>query len=248
MFLIYRSQEFHQRPDTIALNAEEVRHVRARRMVPGEWVFIADGAGRGCPAVLSRQSAQRWYCSPDYERVEAQPPRERIVFASLPKGSRIDVIAEKGTELGMTRFVPVEFKRSVRDSFSTERLARLAAQAGTQCGRFRLPVFDEPIHFEELLARVTPPRATEEAIRFLMLDRSGDAPTFPAGNSFMPSVDCPSIAMVVGPEGGLTPEEFVSLKEAGALPVRISDGILRVETAVLAGLTLMQLLQGNPTF
>lgn len=177
----------------------------------------------------------------DFAHRETQPERERIVFAALPKGSRLDLLAEKGTELGMTRLVPVEFERSVRESMPVERLKRLAEQAASQSGRFRLPVFDDGISFDELIGRVAPHRA-DAGIEYLLLDPAGASAS--ALMAATRARDVPR-AIIVGPEGGLSPGETVALTEAGARPVHVADGILRIETAVLAGLTLLQILASN---
>lgn len=138
----------------------------------------------------------------------------------------------------MTRFVPVEFERSVRETMPMDRLRRLAEQAASQSGRFRLPVFDMPISFEDLLGRVAP-RHGDADMECLMLDPDGDA-----ASSLVVTMQASvkPLAIIIGPEGGFSTGERVGLSEAGARPVRVADGILRIETAVLAGLTLLQMI------
>ncbi|PKL33504.1 MAG: hypothetical protein CVV45_07340 [Spirochaetae bacterium HGW-Spirochaetae-10] len=244
MFLIYRTfEEFRKHPETVELNPDEVQHLKARRIEPDTEIVVCDGRGRTAPALLLRESSGRkeqWSCRPDYTRQEFVDAPERIVYCALPKGSRVDLILEKGTELGMTRFVPVEFERSVRETYSQERAERLAMQAAGQSRRRYIPVFEQPIGLEELLSRI---EGSAEACMFLLLDPLGRAAVDLLPRKRDAERTIRSHAIVVGPEGGITDLERIAMLEKGALPVALSDGILRIETAVLAGLSYLNLLQ-----
>lgn len=244
MFLIYRTfEEFRLHPDRFSLNPDEVQHLKARRVDPGTEILVCDGRGRTAPAPLICESIGRkehWYIRPDYDRQEFIDAPSRIVYAALPKGNRLDFILEKGTELGMTRLIPVTFERSVRHSYSRQRAERLAMQAAGQSRRRHVPVIEEPVDFEELLLRI---EGSIDACMFLLLDPSGRAAVdlLPLKRDAHRTIH--SHAIVVGPEGGITDLERAAMLEKGALPVALSDGILRIETAVLAGLSYLNLLQ-----
>mgnify|MGYP005858404033 CR=1 FL=1 len=243
MFLIYRAfEEFRKHPETVKLNPDEVQHLKARRIDPGTEIVVCDGRGRTAPALLRESSGckEKWSCRPDYARLEFVDAPERIVYCALPKGSRVDLILEKGTELGMTRFVPVGFERSVRETYSQERAERLAIQAAGQSRRRYIPVFEQPVGLEELLSRI---EGSAEACMFLLLDPSGRAAVDLLPRRRNAERTIRSHAIVVGPEGGITDLERIAMLEKGALPVALSDGILRIETAVLAGLSYLNLLQ-----
>ncbi len=244
MFYVYRTfEEFRSRPARIELVTEEIQHLKARRLDEEAEIIVCDGRGRTAPARLVRQMVSRreqWSAVVDYDRQSYTDAPERIVYCALPKGSRVDLILEKGTELGMTRFIPVRFERSVRESYPEERAMRIARQAAGQSQRCHVPVFEAAIDFEELLNRV---EGSIEACMFLLLDPSGRAATdlLPRKSEAQQAIR--SHAIVVGPEGGITELERTALLEKGALPVALADGILRIETAALAGLSYLNLLQ-----
>jgi len=231
------------------LTADETKHLRARRLDTGELIGICDGKGSVAKAVLETFDAGRhkqWLCRPDYQSTTYTDRPDRIVFSALPKGSRFDVLAEKATELGMTRFIPVEFERSVRESYSVQRAERLSQQAAGQSQRLHLPVFEPMISFDELLDRSTSFHQAD-TIRFYLLDQSGGTVADLLARSPSKTGTAtdlkPALAIVVGPEGGFTDIEKVALLEKGVIAVSLSDGILRIETAVVSGLVFLNLLQ-----
>ncbi|MBW7858158.1 MAG: 16S rRNA (uracil(1498)-N(3))-methyltransferase [Leptonema sp. (in: Bacteria)] len=240
MFLIYRSfDEFRALPTTIKLTLDEISHLKARRFnITKSEIWLCDGCGKAAPAKLNESSNKSQLCIvPNYEMTQYKQEPSKIVFSALPKGSRIDTLVEKSTELGMTRLIPVGFERSIRVQYSINRLKRIAIQAANQSQRWHLPVFEPILEFEDLVSRVT---ESIDEINFYLLDKLGQ-PARTLIEKTKPNSAWPT-AVIIGPEGGLTDVELVTLKEAGALSISLSDSILRIETAVIAGITFLNVV------
>jgi 16S rRNA (uracil1498-N3)-methyltransferase len=145
-----------------------------------------------------------------------------FVCCAFPRGARGDWLVEKATELGAAAFVPLESDRSVLHAGDgrIERWRRIAIEAAEQSGRAVVPTF----------AAGPPPGA-------LALVADLDA-TLPPARAIAIAPRCEALALYIGPEGGWTAVERVAHAAAGHVPVRLGPRPLRVETAVLALLTL----------
>ena len=118
-----------------------------------------------------------------------------LLFAPIKRG-RIDWIAEKATELGVARIVPVVTRRTIVDRVNTERLRAHGIEAAEQCDRTALPELAEPVKLASLLAAWPADRA------LLFADEQGGVPLAQA------AAPGPA-AILIGPEGGFTDEERV---------------------------------------
>ena len=151
-------------------------------------------------------------------------PRLRItLFQGLPKGDKMELIIQKAVELGAEAIVPVAMTRCVT---RRERWQRIAAEACKQSGRCALPEVrpllngkDLPQAFAGFDAVLVP---WEEA-------KEGSLRNF---SQHHPEIR--SLAIVIGPEGGITPEEIAEMEKAGAQTVTLGPRILRTETAGMA--------------
>ena len=157
---------------------------------------------------------------------------ERILAFSPPRGERLEWLVEKGVELGATVFQPLLWERTPprARNLRKERLQRIAAAACEQCGRAKLPHLLPPLPLEEFLAEEF--LAKEFQGRAYLLDREGDPPPAGAG-------EAEEVLLAAGPEGGGTEEEKAALLARGFRPLRAGAYTLRIETALLAGLTLL---------
>jgi 16S rRNA (uracil1498-N3)-methyltransferase len=165
------------------------------------------------------------------ETVEPLP--EVHLMAPVADRERMLMLAEKATELGVCSWRPVLWRRSrgvnprgEGIAFQGKARARMIA-ALTQCGGAWLPY----MHTEALLAHAV--AAAPAGTRWL-LDAEGESATLREAD--------PPIAVAVGPEGGIEPDERDALLEAGFAPVRVGPLTLRFETAAIAGLALARAL------
>ncbi len=217
------------------LPGEVARHaLKTLRLKRGDLIRLFDGRGLEVEAeILStgRREPAAGILSV-LEPLDRGLPQRILVF-SPPRGERLEWLVEKGTELGATLFRPVLWKRTPprAGSFRVDRLEKIAASACEQCGRSFLPAFTPPVSLDRFLEGEIPGER-------ILLERG--AP-LPAGAGF------PGPAtLVAGPEGGWEREEREALRERGFLAAGLGRLTLRIETALLAGLSLLSPRGENP--
>ncbi len=165
------------------------------------------------------------------------------LFQGLPKGQKMDLIVQKGTELGIYKFIPTIMNRvdvKLKGEFKKlDRLNRIALEAAKQSKRSIIPKVNEAVNFEEALEQikdmdlvVVPYENAENfGIKTLMKKLKED------------KIDTDSIvnvAVVIGPEGGFEEAEIEKLKENNAFIVTLGRRILRTETAGFTATALLQ--------
>lgn len=223
--------------DEVLVGGDEGRHaVDVLRLAPGEQVRVSDGQGTVVEgAVVSAgHGGLRVAVSARFE-VPAHDP-EFVLVQALPKGDRGPLAVDLATELGVDRIVPWTAARCVtrwREDRIDKGLAkwRAAARAASkQSRRPRLPEVTAPMTTREVcgllsdtdLAVVLHERA-RRPLAELEIPRTG------------------TVAVVVGPEGGLTDGEVVAFRAAGAQAVRLGDEVLRTSTAGAAALAALSM-------
>ena len=210
----------------VEVTGDEARHaVVVKRTRPGESVLLADGAGR---AVRGRVvAAEKNRLALEVTEILASPSRAHrfVVAQALAKGDRSELAVEIMTELGVDEILAWQASRSIvrwqgeRGAKSLGRWAATAREATKQSRRFRIP---------EVSAADTS-RVAERigaAELALVLHESAEKTL-----SRVNLPDAGEILLIVGPEGGISPDELERFQQAGAVPVRISDGVLRTSTA-----------------
>ncbi len=220
---------------------KEVRHhlVNVLRLGPDNEIELCDGAGTICRCRLlevSKKVARVRVLTRSHQKESAFPLR---LVQGLPKADKMDLILQKGTELGVGAFVPLQAERSIarlsgeREQKRLERWQRIVEEAARQCGRAHLPTVSGALDLPRALAG-------EETLR-LMLWEQGSIPLQQA----LPAAQPESAVVLVGPEGGFSPAEAECARAAGFVPVRLGPRILRTETAGLAVATVLQFLYGD---
>ena len=210
----------------VEVTGDEARHaVVVKRTRPGESVLLADGAGR---AVRGRVvAAEKNRLALEVTEILASPPRAHrfVVAQALAKGDRSELAVEIMTELGVDEILAWQASRSIvrwqgeRGAKSLGRWAATAREATKQSRRFRIPE----------VSAVTTTRVVEriEAAELALVLHESAEKTL----SRVKLPEAGEILLIVGPEGGISPEELERFRGAGAVPVRISDGVLRTSTA-----------------
>jgi len=146
-----------------------------------------------------------------------------LAFAPVKKG-RVDWLVEKAVELGAARLQPVVTQRTIVDKLNLDRMRAHIIEAAEQCGRTVLADIDEPVRLEAFL------RARDPDRMLYFADETGGAP---APASFEPG----PATLLIGPEGGFTPEEASTIRTApNAQAIGLGPRILRAETAALAAI------------
>jgi 16S rRNA (uracil1498-N3)-methyltransferase len=227
--------------DTVVLTGAEAHHAASvRRVRVGEEVTVGDGRGAWltgrCASVAPREVVVRIE-----SRTDAAAPRPRVVLVqALAKGDRDELAVQAATELGIDEIVPWQASRSVSrwDAAKAEkgraRWATIVREAAKQAHRAWIPEVSPLVTTRELLRRAA-------ASRTLVLE--------PTGAARLTGVDLSGeesdVLLVVGPEGGIAPEELAELETSGAVLVRLGESVLRTSTAGPAALAVVSASLGR---
>ncbi|MFE9253587.1 16S rRNA (uracil(1498)-N(3))-methyltransferase [Streptomyces sp. NPDC006879] len=226
-------------PDFV-LDGPEGRHaVSVKRLEPGEPVVLTDGLGRWAEGVVrSAEGKDRLVLTDLQARTEDAEPGPRVtVVQALPKGDRGELAVETMTETGVDAIVPWQAARCItqwRGDRGVKALAKwrsTAREAGKQSRRVRFP--------EVASAMTTKQVATllASADLAVVLHEDREAPSEALATAELPSSG--SIVLVVGPEGGVSPQELAIFAEAGARPYRLGRSVLRTSTAGTAAVAVV---------
>jgi len=225
--------------DTVSLTGSEAKHAAVvRRLRVGESVTIGDGSGVSLEGVVTDVSVSRVDVEIT-ERSEADAPAVRLsLVQALAKGDRDELAVQAACELGVDQVVPWQASRSIsrwegpKAVKGRERWTTIVREASKQAHRTWLPQVSEPVTTPQLIA-------WSEGQRMLVLD-----PTATVRLSSV-TADERDLVLVVGPEGGIAPEELEKFEAAGAERVRLGDTVLRTSTAGPAAIAVLSVALGR---
>lgn len=226
--------------DDIVLTGDEARHVAVQRLRAGDAIAVFDGCGqvaRGGIQAISR-NAVRVTVEERWREPRSAPDLE--LYSALPKGDRAAVLLDMATQLGMARFTPVRWHRSVAiaGERSQERWHRICLEACKQSRRLYVPEIAPPVAAEAAAA------AVRERGDYLFVAHPG----MDARPALSLDLDgAGRIALFVGPEGGLTEDEVAALRGLNVRFVHLGRAILRIETAAVALLAVTNALLATTT-
>ncbi|MFE4513800.1 16S rRNA (uracil(1498)-N(3))-methyltransferase [Kitasatospora sp. NPDC056783] len=221
----------------VRLDGPEGRHAAAvKRLEPGEAVTLADGLGLGVDGtvaeVLGKDAIDVTVTA---VRREPRPAPRIVVVQALPKGDRGELAVETMTEVGVDVVVPWAASRCItqwkgeRGAKALAKWRATAREAGKQSRRVRFPEVREPMTTRQLA-----PLLAQAAFAAVLHEEGAE----PLAHAALPGSG--DIVLVVGPEGGVSPEELAAFAEAGARPYRLGPSVLRTSTAgVAAGALLL---------
>ena len=221
---------------TFTLTGPDGRHAATvRRIRPGESIMVGDGQEQGVRGVVREVGRDTVQLEVTELGRRAASQRRLVVAQALAKGDRAELAVEMLTETGADEIVPWPAARSIvrwsgeRGVRAGDKWRTTAREAAKQSRRLRIPVVTEPLTTRELVDRA--------ARTDLTLVLHEDATTW------LGEVDRPDggdVLIIVGPEGGIAPEELEAFAAAGARLVRISDGVLRTSTAGVVAVGLLR--------
>jgi 16S rRNA (uracil1498-N3)-methyltransferase len=223
--------------DLRELDAETIRHLRVLRLRVGDAVVLTDGDGGQRGATIEQLDPGRAIVTLRDEPVpQNESCLELTLCVALLKRDKLEWVVEKGTELGVTRFVLVETERSCSEAgrVRVDRLTRVARAAVEQSQRCRVPDVDGPLRFAAALDT-----AADPAERYFFWEDAG----IPTPDDHPPAAA--SVTAMVGPEGGFSVREADAAAAAGWRLVGLGPRILRAETAAIAAATILQFLRGD---
>ena len=229
-----------------AAAADQARYLKTvLRMREGDSLLIFNGTGWEYKAVIRRRTVEGMELEITGRRALPSAEIHVTLCQAVPKVEKMDGIIRHATELGAERIVPFLAERSVprwrpeQLPRKRERWQKIAVEASRQCGRPDIPEIGEIVTFERMLRdvpesglRLIPwEEETKTGIREILRD--------PARSGIKEFV------LVIGPEGGFSAGEIELARQAGFLSVSLGKRVLRVETASLAVLAVLQYEKGG---
>ena len=209
---------------------------RVLRARPGDSIIVLDDSGYEYAVTLDNVGPraasgiiQDRYCGEGETRLAI------TLYQGLMKADRFEYVLQKGTELGISRFVPIISERTIaRNVISSNRLERwhrIMREAAEQSGRCRLPALGDTVSFREACESITETAIInwederDTGIKDVLLRHKADIE------------DAQSISIVIGSEGGLTEGEVGYALGCGLAPVSLGRRVLRAETAGIVAAT-----------
>ncbi len=222
----------------LTLTGEAHRYLtRVLRLGAGARVDLFDGLGLEITATVVRAGGREVTLElGDPRRVARQPTPPVTLLQGLARAERMDLVIQKATELGAARVIPVRAARSAAGQQTRpDRWEKIAREAARQSGRADLPVLSPIVPLGDAIASLD-----LQATRLVPWEDAPGAP--PLGRS-IPAAPV-AVAVLIGPEGGLTVDEVDLARAAGFRVVTLGPRILRTETAAIVALALIQNLVG----
>lgn len=226
--------------DSVALTGPEAHHAAAvRRVRAGETVTLGDGLGAWVTGVVTAVAPKRVDIAVESRRYIEEPTPRIVLVQALAKGDRDERAVEAATELGVSAIVPWQAARSV-SRWDTAKVAKgvarwqsIAREASKQAHRAWVPTVSDPVTTAQLAARATD-------VSVVVLE--------PSAAGALTALELPidrDVWLVVGPEGGITPEELNTLEDTGATLARMGTTVLRTSTAGPAALAALSVVLGR---
>ncbi|MEO5312284.1 16S rRNA (uracil(1498)-N(3))-methyltransferase [Corynebacterium sp. c24Ua_83] len=242
--------------DRFRLTGAEAKHASVKRLEVGEGLVVTDGAAR---AVQGSFLGDATVEVADILELPTPHPRVTVVQA-IPKSDRAELAVDLAVQAGADRIVPWAARRAIakwdgKEAKAHAKWENAARAAAKQSRRLQIPEVTQLVRSPEELARVLGLGEAGTAasgvgggsgtstVRVLVLHEEATEP-LPAVVSAAVNGDdangseaaATEIALVVGPEGGISPEELAEFEQLGATPVRLGPEVLRTATAAAVAL------------
>jgi 16S rRNA (uracil1498-N3)-methyltransferase len=195
----------------------------------GEWLAkITQINKKNCQLQIIHQTKPQYF-----------PPSITLAFAPV-KNVRIDFIAAKATELGITKFQPIITAHTIVDKINLEKFTANIKEAAEQCERLDLPEIHQPIKLSAFLKNL------QENQILILCDESGNGEKASKVLSSISKISNQEIIIFTGPEGGFSKTEFEEFNKVTNLyKISLGSRILRADTAIIAATTLVQEFLGD---
>lgn len=227
----------------VVIQGDDFFHMsRTLRMKVGEAVTACDEQGMEYRCVIEAMDSQQATLAVLEQAPSGnEPTLEVCLYQCVPKGDKMDTIVQKAVELGVSRVVPVLSRNCVvkldakGGAKKAERWGKIAREAAKQCGRGRIPVVEQPIPFAQALEEM---KRYERPVLFYEEERE-------TGLGQLLKPELRQLAFLVGSEGGFTPQEAESARQAGIPTATLGRRILRTETVAAMVLSIAMYVTDN---
>jgi 16S rRNA (uracil1498-N3)-methyltransferase len=233
----------HCAGSTLRLDGREAHHaLHVLRLKHGELVAVLDGIGNEFMCTVESAARNSAMLSVSLKNFVPAPPCSVTLLVGVPKGKIIESIIQKAVELGARRIVPILSERVVTQldgedaEKKRDKWQNVAIEAIKQCGAAWLPKVESPVTIEQFLA--SPEKLDLSLVGSLQKERRHPREIlreFEAQHGRLPQ----NVGVWVGPEGDFTPDELKAIQNSGAQPVSLGRLVLRVETAAIYCLSIL---------
>jgi len=232
----------------ITVSGQEARHIqRVLRLGVGDAIDLFDGTGKEYRGQITHQGRHALTVAIlETTMPDRESPLTLTMGQSLIKGDKMDVVIQKATEMGVLELIPFVSCRSVAHLHEgkieqrVSRWQRIAVESSKQCGRVTPLRVETVVGFDEILGR-----APAEARRIILWEKETKRLKPLLQDTDSDSGPSRSVFFLVGPEGGFSEEEIKRAEAAHFVPVGLGSRILRVETAGLSFVSILQYEWGD---
>lgn len=238
---------------SIELPASAAHHAaRVLRLEQGGQITLFNGNGGEFSAIIARIDKSGVMVAVEKQfDIERESSLNITLVQAVCASEKMDWIMQKAVELGVSRIQPIATRRSVvklageRADKRARHWQQVVISACEQCGRNHLPQVLPLLSLsdwlgEQMAERKSPHAGASDKLHFML------SPTATKSlRDFPEAATVTTLTLLVGPEGGLTPEEEVAAQATGFVPLRLGGRILRTETAALATVAALQALWGD---
>lgn len=227
------------------LGEQTLRYIKSvLRMKKGESLILFDGAGWEYEAAIKTFLDDRVSIEVLKKNRIPEKAVKISLFQALPKATKMDFIVQKATELGADRIISFQSARTVprlsqdKARGKISRWRSIAQEASRQCGRADIPEIRGIVSFEEMLAC-----SEGQSLKIILWEEESNRniKEILRDEKYAGAND---ISVVIGPEGGFSREEIERAADKGFISATMGKNILKVETAVLAILSIIQYEKG----
>ena len=227
----------------LRLDGREAHHaLHVLRLKHGELVAVLDGIGNEFMCTVENAARNAVTLSVSLKNFVPAPPCSVTLLVGVPRGKIIESIIQKAVELGARRIVPILSDRVVTQlddgdaEHKRSKWQTVAVEAIKQCGAVWLPKVEAPVTIGQFLAR--PEKFDLSLVGSLQKERRHPREVlreFEAQHGRLPQ----SVGVWIGPEGDFTPDELQAIQASGAQPISLGRLVLRVETAAVYCLSVL---------
>jgi len=208
----------------VRLDKEQIRHLKVLRLQEGQKIALFDGKGSAFEATYTEKVSEGKILCEKRLDSHTEPPIRITLASAAPKGSRMDTLIEKVSELGVFEIIPTIYQRSVVEprEGKIERLQKITIEACSQSERNIVPMISQSKKFDEVM------KISDEFKHKIICHKDG---------SEMPILDGETL-ILIGPEGDFAQSEIEAAQRAGFTKVKLASSVLRVETAAITAVAL----------
>ena len=232
-FFVERDQFYNH---TVDIKDENFNHIKnvLRMKIDDELIVSCKETGNSFLCTISEISDNKIVCKIIEERESTEPKVEVTLFQGIPKSDKMELIIQKTVEVGINKIYPVEMKfciGKIKDNKKITRWQTISEAAAKQSKRNIIPTIENPISFKEMV------EVLKEYDLALVAYENEEKTNIK--EVLQQNPDAKKIAIIIGPEGGISKEEVESLVSNGTKEVSLGKRILRTETASISMLSMI---------